>query len=138
MRLPHFITLPVAPSLLLGLLWLYPERDRHVHLPLFHFYAVTCTTFATAVVFTLLAMILRPVAQIRLPRVTVKLVVIPFLAAGYLPGHAVRAGYSERAEISQRSGFVQVLAAQVGARANWHLIAIYAKLPEEPADTVGS
>jgi signal transduction histidine kinase len=65
MRLPLFITVLIAPTLLLGFLWLFPEWDRPIPLPLFHFYVVTFTTFAAAVVSILLAMILRPVAQTR-------------------------------------------------------------------------
>jgi signal transduction histidine kinase len=65
MRLPLFITVLITPSLLLLLFWLLPDWDARLQLPLFHFYVVTFTTFAAAVVSILLAMILQPVAQTR-------------------------------------------------------------------------
>jgi signal transduction histidine kinase len=65
MRRLLFLTALVAPVLFLLFFWFFPEWDRRLQLPLFHFYVVTFTTFAAAVVSILLARILRPVAQTR-------------------------------------------------------------------------
>jgi signal transduction histidine kinase len=53
------------PSLVLVLLSLWPEADPTASLPLFHFYIVTFTTFAAAVISILLSSTLGSVAQPR-------------------------------------------------------------------------
>jgi signal transduction histidine kinase len=65
MRRFFFITALIAPALLLLFFWLFPELDLGFRLPLFHFYVVTFTTFAAAVVSILLVIMLQSVAQLR-------------------------------------------------------------------------
>src|SRR3712207_2402521 len=54
-----------APSAILVFLSLQPQADPTASLPLFHFYIVTFTTFAAAVVSILLSSTLEGVAQPR-------------------------------------------------------------------------
>ena len=55
----------IAPALVLVFFWLRPQADSVYALPLFHFYIVTFTTFAAAVVSLLLTRALGLVAQAR-------------------------------------------------------------------------
>ena len=77
----RFLTIStvLAPALLLLFLMLQPELDLYVFLPIFHFYLVTFTSFAAAVISILLIVALGDDARPRLMLASMAFVVIGLL-----------------------------------------------------------
>lgn len=55
----------IAPAIILLFLWLRPEADLTLQIPIFHFYIVTFVSFTAAVVSFLLTVALEPIARPR-------------------------------------------------------------------------